>query len=537
MTKKFIFSLLLLATSFLSLSAQPKREVRAVWLTTIGGLDWPHNYARQGLAIEKQQQELRTILDKLQKAGVNTVLLQARIRGTVIYPSDKEPWDGCLSGLPGTAPGYDALGFAIEECHKRGMELHAWVVTIPVGKWNGLGCKRLRQRFPHLIVKIGEDGYMNPEKPQTADYLAEICREITERYDIDGIHLDYIRYPETWKIKVSPDQGRANITSIVAKIHDAVKPVKPWIKMSCSPIGKADDLTRYWSHGWNARKTVLQDAQQWLKDGLMDALFPMMYFKDNNFYPFAIDWKEQSEGKIVVPGLGIYFMSPREKNWDLGDITREMHVARQYGMGHAYFRSRFFTDNLKGIYDIAAEDIDKNPALVPAMTWAETDKPQAPTLLSAQNGRLEWLTRQGLTYNIYSSKTWPVDISRSENLMLSRQEIGNLAIPDDDSRYYAVTAMDRFGYESSPTQSQNKEKTAESKLIPNDGTQARLPEWALRNDGIIMLAGITGNLLRKLQQKGDSVDIKSVPNGFYQLRSLNRTGISHRLGYLMIKRF
>ena len=101
MTKKFILSLLLLTTSFLSLSAQPKREVRAVWLTTIGGLDWPHNYARQGLAIEKQQQELRTILDKLQKAGVNTVLLQARIRGTVIYPSDKEPWDGCLSGLPG----------------------------------------------------------------------------------------------------------------------------------------------------------------------------------------------------------------------------------------------------------------------------------------------------------------------------------------------------------------------------------------------------------------------------------------------------
>lgn len=130
MTKKFILSLLLLVTSFLSLSAQPKREMRAVWLTTIGGLDWPHNYARQGLAIEKQQQELRTILDKLQKAGVNTVLLQARIRGTVIYPSDKEPWDGCLSGLPGTAPGYDALGFAIEECHKRGMELHAWVVTI-----------------------------------------------------------------------------------------------------------------------------------------------------------------------------------------------------------------------------------------------------------------------------------------------------------------------------------------------------------------------------------------------------------------------
>ena len=246
MNKKLLFSLLFLCTLLHALQAQPKREVRAVWLTTIGGLDWPHNYSQHKLSMEKQKQELRNILNKLQKAGINTVLLQTRIRGTVIYPSDYEPWDGCLSGFPGTSPGYDALQFAIEECHKRGMELHAWVVTIPVGKWNTLGCKRLRQRFPNLIVKIGEDGYMNPEKPQTGDYLSQICREITERYDIDGIHLDYIRYPETWKIKVSGDQGRAYITGIVTKIHDAVKSVKPWVKMSCSPIGKADDLARYW---------------------------------------------------------------------------------------------------------------------------------------------------------------------------------------------------------------------------------------------------------------------------------------------------
>lgn len=239
-----------------SLCAQPKREVRAVWLTTIGGLDWPHNYSQQRLSMEKQQQELRNILDKLQKAGINTILFQTRIRGTVIYPSDYEPWDGCLSGFPGTSPGYDPLQFAIDECHKRGMEFHAWIVTLPVGKWNALGCKRLRQRFPNLVVKIGEDGYLNPEKGQTGDYLAQICSEITERYDIDGIHLDYIRYPETWKIKVSSDQGRAYITDIVTKIHDVVKGKKPWVKMSCSPIGKADDLARYWSHGWNAYSKV-----------------------------------------------------------------------------------------------------------------------------------------------------------------------------------------------------------------------------------------------------------------------------------------
>ena len=118
-------------------SESPKREVRAVWLTTIGGLDWPKKYANgSASSIGKQKQEFTEILDKLQKAGVNTVLLQTRIRGTVIYPSALEPWDGCLSGTPGISPGYDALAFCVEECHKRGMEIHAWVVTIPVGKWN-----------------------------------------------------------------------------------------------------------------------------------------------------------------------------------------------------------------------------------------------------------------------------------------------------------------------------------------------------------------------------------------------------------------
>ena len=129
----------------------PLHEVRAVWLTTIGGLDWPHSYAQSGAAITRQQNELRTTLDRLQKAGINLVFIQTRVRATTIFPSNMEIWDGCLSGRPGTSPGYDALEFAINECHKRGMQLHAWVVTIPVGKWNGAGCKHLRQTVPHLL--------------------------------------------------------------------------------------------------------------------------------------------------------------------------------------------------------------------------------------------------------------------------------------------------------------------------------------------------------------------------------------------------
>lgn len=115
------------------------------------------------LILPKAEKELTNILDRLQQAKINTVLIQTRVRGTMIYPSAYEPWDGCLSGFPGRSPGYDALQFAIDECHKRGMELHAWVVTIPVGKWNALGCKTLRQKMPKLIKKIGADGYMDPE--------------------------------------------------------------------------------------------------------------------------------------------------------------------------------------------------------------------------------------------------------------------------------------------------------------------------------------------------------------------------------------
>lgn len=101
---------------------------------------------------------------------------------------------------------------------------------------------------------------------------------------MDGIHLDYIRYPESWNVRVSREKGRKFITRIVEAIHRSVKREKPWVKMSCSPIGKFDDLGRYWSHGWNAYTKVCQDAQGWLKSGLMDELYPMMYFATNSSF-------------------------------------------------------------------------------------------------------------------------------------------------------------------------------------------------------------------------------------------------------------
>ena len=244
MKHKSFISLLFLWLA-IAVGAQPKHEIRAVWLTTIGGIDWPSTPASDSKSIQSQQQELCQILDKLKAINVNTILFHTRVRATTSYPSDIEPWYESYSGYPGVSPGYDVLQYVIDEGHRRGMEVHAWVVTLPIGKWNAIGCRELRKRYPKIVRRIGEDGFMNPEQPQTAEYLADICDEIVRKYDVDGIHLDYIRYPETWPLAKNAHERtlrREHITYIVQCIHDRVKSLKPWLKLSCSPIGKFDDL-------------------------------------------------------------------------------------------------------------------------------------------------------------------------------------------------------------------------------------------------------------------------------------------------------
>lgn len=128
--------------------------------------------------------------------------------------------------------------------------------------------------------------------------------------------------------------------------------MKPWVKVSSSPVGKYNDTRRYPSRGWNAYEVVYQDARRWLKEGIHDALFPMMYFQGNHFYPFALDWQENKNGRWIVPGLGIYFLHPQEQNWQLDEVIRQIHFLRNIHMdGQAYFRNRFLLNNTKGLLD------------------------------------------------------------------------------------------------------------------------------------------------------------------------------------------
>lgn len=516
-------------------------------------MDWPRNKATNANGIRRQQEELRQILDQLKEANFNTVMLQTRLRGDLIYPSSIETFPEALTGRTGRNPGYDPLAFAIEECHKRGMELHAWIVTIPAG--NNRQVKLLGK---HSIVKKNRkickphEGawYLDPGHPETADYLAGIVKEIVSRYDVDGIHFDYIRYPEN--ARRFPDKDtyrkygkgkdlkqwrRDNITAIARRLYTEVKQLKPWVKVSSSPIGKYRDTSRYSSLGWNAYETVYQDAQGWLKEGIHDALFPMMYFKDNHFYPFALDWKENDHGRWVVPGIGIYFLSPRERDWPLDEVSRQLFFTRQQGLaGHAYFRNRFLLDNVKGIFDEVKYEFYNAPALIPPMTWQDSIAPSVPSspiceTLENGNIRLAWEPSKDnhdlpVVYHLYASPTYPVDTNDAQNLHTTYLKGTEATVKE--GYYYAVTSADRYGNESAPL-ALNHAPELDIPIL-NQGDRLILPERSDIQE--ILICNSMGEDISRVRYHHE-ISLELLPKGFYLVYSLNKDGKKTLIGTIL----
>ena len=557
--RTLFLTLLLVMLTSLPVISQPKYEIRATWLTTLGGMDWPRTKAGNATGIQRQKKELCDILDCLKAANFNTVLLQTRLRGDMIYPSSIETFAESLTGYTGRNPGYDPLAFAIEECHKRSMELHAWIVTIPAGNTRQvklLGRNSIVQKNRKICKLYKGNWYLDPGNPETQEYLSRIVKEITSQYDIDGIHFDYIRYPEQadnfpdkdsyrryGKGKELRQWRRDNITDIVRRLYTDIKSIKPWVKVSSSPIGKYRDTNRYPSRGWNAYHVVYQDAQKWLKEGIHDALFPMMYFQGNNFYPFALDWKENNGNRWIIPGLGIYFLSPREQDWPLDEIVRQIHFTRQIKLnGQVYFRNRFLLDNTKGVLDELKENFYTTPALIPPMRWADSIPPSVPSTPSVQqlpNGklRMSWQestdnSNQAVVYHLYGSNTYPVDINQSQNLVathLIANEYEYAAIfPWLQKQYFAVTAADRFGNESAPL-ALNTVSDMDIPLL-NKGDMLYLPE--IEDAQTIIIYNVTNEEVWKTDYV-NKLSLASLPDGFYTVKVFNRQSKSLFAGSIM----
>ena len=546
--KNYITTIIcLLLLSPLKISAQywqsPKREYRAVWVTTIENLDWPKTKIKSPADIDKQKNELTQLLDSLAQFNINTILLQTRVRGDVIYPSDIEPFSAVLTGKAGKNPGYDPLAFAIDECHKRGMQLHAWLVTLPLGKAAHVkshGRNSLANKHPELCKLYQGSWYMEPGEPQTATYLTSLIAEIVTKYDIDGIHLDYIRYPDRprnyndqalhrryGKGMSNADWRRNNITTIVKDIYNKTKSIKPWVRVSCAPLGKHADLSRYSSKGWNAHNTVYQEAQEWLREGIMDALFPMMYFSENNFYPFVLDWQENSFGRHIAPGLGVYRLMSSEGDWDREEITRQFFTSRQAGTsGTAIFRAEHLLKNYKGVANFL-KIFNSRPALVPAMTWQD-ETPASPQSISGTHSEkgltLTWEkvdSKKGMPatrYNIYRSKTAPVDIENIDNLVASNIRENTFVwndLPEDS--HWAVTAVNAYEIESEPATWH--EKIPRSKMYRDRFILPDAQTWGMR----VLIKDFTGKMIHS-SPYNESVNVEGLAPGCYRLEVMSRKG-------------
>ncbi|MDH6357172.1 family 10 glycosylhydrolase [Parabacteroides sp. PF5-9] len=464
----------------LPVAVSPKQEIRAVWLTTIYGLDWPHKPAATEAEAEKQQNELIAILDRLREANFNMVFLQVRQRGDVIYNSKIEPISRVISGKYGVESSYDPLAFAVEECHKRGMECHAWFVTFPVGtpaRVRAQGSKSVVKRHPELCKLHKEEWYLDPGVSGTGDYILSLVQEVVDGYDIDGVHFDYIRYPEgaetfpdkkeyeaSGKNMKLADWRRENINKIVARVYDWVKEVKPWVQVSSSPLGKYSRIEKVPNAGWTAFETVFQDPISWIGEGKQDMIVPMMYYKNNNFFPFVEHWAENTKDRLFVPGLGVYRMEAKDSNWAVDDIIEQLDYVRNFGSsGCAFFRCSNVFDNTKGLYDRLKDTYFKYPAQLPPLTWLSDSIPSAPQEIVVERLddklKLTWQEpdslSESLTYTIYYTQSDSIDLGSSQAMIATgvRDTVAFIPIDPETEKLYTfcVTASNRYRLESVPS--------------------------------------------------------------------------------------
>ena len=141
------------------------REFRAAWVATVYNIDWP---TKAGLAPEAQRKELIELFDTSAQTGLNAIILQVRPAADALYQSAYEPWSPYLTGEMGRYPGYDPLEFAIQEAHRRGLELHAWFnpFRAQTNHKNKVSSNHIVNTRPDWIKRYGNYLWLDPGNPR-----------------------------------------------------------------------------------------------------------------------------------------------------------------------------------------------------------------------------------------------------------------------------------------------------------------------------------------------------------------------------------
>lgn len=422
---KYLIAALLTVSLFLSASFDlkaaydGKQEWRAVWIATVNNIDWP---SKPGLTSMEQQKELIAYLDLFKSMNFNAVVLQVRPAADAFYISGNEPWSIYLTGdqKKGPSPLYDPLAFAIEEAHKRGMELHAWLnpyrVSQNVDNIKDMSPNHIYRKRPDIFVKYGNKLYFDPAYPETREFLTKVIKDLVTRYDLDGIHFDdyfypnsdfsdessFAKHPRGYKKEDKMAWRRENVDLVVKMLRDTIKSVKPFMKFGISPYAvwrnKRDDPkgSDTKSYGYTNYDHLHADILKWMEAGWMDYILPQLYFNIGypaaDFTVLAKWWRDYSAGTPVYGGLGTYRLESNSKieAWRSPlEIKKQALMLREMDnyQGACYFSAKNMKDNKLGINSILRE-LYPNPSIVPQMRGFETNPPVSPegALMSIKGG-------------------------------------------------------------------------------------------------------------------------------------------------------
>lgn len=475
MKKIILLTTVMLFTAF-TLFCQPKQEIRAVWLTTNGGSDWPAGKYTESV----QKTNMIAMLDKLQAANFNTIILQVQVKGDVAWKSDIQPAMYDITGNGSKDLSWDVCRFIIDECHKRNMECHAWIVTYRIGttseakRYSSNRCKHVTVLHPELCVSYSGAWYLDPGLPEVRSYLVNLYKEMITNYDFDGTNFDYTRYPDSGFDDAASyakygngmnkdDWRRQNINTFVHEFYDMAKSVRPTIKVGAAPIGTYKNVAGYGN--MTAYGDVYQDACEWMQSGKQDLLVPQMYWNEKyGFSPNMTTWVTNSAGRQLVVGLAPYKMLD-SNNWDESVIADQIEKVRaKAGMSGVCF---FRTDNVIGsqakvvqLYNDLKDNYFKYPANIVPMDYNGITKPNAPinSQISYANETysLSWdipnLDEKSTPikyYCVYASESTPVDITKVENCVGFYVKDNNFEYASKNPNLkFAITTFDSNYYES-----------------------------------------------------------------------------------------
>lgn len=473
----------------------PKREFRGVWVATVANIDWP---SKPGLSTENQKNELSRILDEHQKSGMNAIILQIRPAADAFYGNGTEPWSRFMSGKQGQSPFpfYDPLAFAIEEAHKRGMELHAWFNPYRASTTlssSELSIGHISRQNPSWFFNYGGKKLFNPGIPEVRDYIIQTIMNVVRKYDIDGVHFDdyFYPYPEKGQFindskefaaygkefKNIGDWRRHNVDTLIQTLSDSIHLAKKYVKFGISPFGiwrnKSQDSTGSESNGLDSYGSLYGDSKKWIEKGWVDYINPQIYFPFHNrsaaFEKLTDWWSDNAFGRHVYIGQAAYRALERRPGWEnKAQIPDQIRYLRNNNriQGSVYFSSKSLTSNYAGLQDSLRKTFYSHPSLPPQMLWRDDTPPQVPiNLVAIQSDNkvlLNWnepmRARDGETaygYVIYRfSSSQQINIQNAENIIKISFDNKTTFIDTDSvpgSYYYVVTAIDRMKNESAPS--------------------------------------------------------------------------------------